>query len=202
MAKANPPPFIKIPQQFLADREVRKYFQNKDFILFQLWKKTGGGADLVAESNQFVTTNQAELNKINQIIGKGNELTSDETGFTVDSTALTVDMTNSVGEIVAGESSTSSVDLSGFVSNVDHTGHIVGATSTALQSAAITDQATVTAVDGDFVLISDTSDSGNLKRVDVAPFLSAAAAATGSGGIFDCGSRFSGDAVFDCGSRF
>jgi hypothetical protein len=92
MAKANPPPFLKLPKKFAEDRELRKYFQNKDFIIFQLWKKLGGGTDLVAESNQFVTTNQAELNAINQRLGSGNALTSDETGFTVDSTALTVDM--------------------------------------------------------------------------------------------------------------
>ena len=35
----------------------------------------------------------AQLNEINNRLGSGDPLTSDETGFTVDSTKLTVDMT-------------------------------------------------------------------------------------------------------------
>lgn len=92
MAKVNPPPFLKTPKQFMQEKDLRKYFQATEFMLFQLWKRSGGGSDLIAESNKFVTTNQAALNVINQRLGSGNALTSDETGFTVDSAALTVDM--------------------------------------------------------------------------------------------------------------
>ena len=93
MAKVNPPPFLKTPKEFLKNKETRSYFQAAEFMWFQLWKRSGGGTDAILASNQFVTTNQAELNSINQRLGSGNALTSDETGFTVDSTALTVDMT-------------------------------------------------------------------------------------------------------------
>ena len=88
--------------------------------------------------------------------------------------------------------------------NMEFSGEVTGldANSLILDKLAITNKSTIVPVSGDFILFSDTSDSGNLKRVDVAPFLSAAAAAAGSGGVFDCGSRFSGDAGFDCGSRF
>lgn len=41
-----------------------------------------------------------------------------------------------------------------------------------LDGTLITDQTTVTPVSGDFVLLSDTSDSGNLKKVDANDFLS------------------------------
>ena len=40
-----------------------------------------------------------------------------------------------------------------------------------LDGTFITDQDTVTPVSGDFVLISDTSDSGDLKKVDALDFL-------------------------------
>jgi len=43
--------------------------------------------------------------------------------------------------------------------------------STEIKSEIITGQATVTGISGDFVLISDTSDTGNLKKVDVLDFL-------------------------------
>ena len=45
MARVNPPPNIKIPKQFLVDRETRAYFEKKDFIMFQVWKRLGGGDD-------------------------------------------------------------------------------------------------------------------------------------------------------------
>ena len=49
MAKANPPPFFKIPKKWLADKELRAYLQNRDFIQFQLWKKIGGGSDAIED---------------------------------------------------------------------------------------------------------------------------------------------------------
>jgi hypothetical protein len=57
------------------------------------------------------------------------------------------------------------------VSNATHTGDVTGATALTLQSVSITGQTLVTAVSGDFVLISDTSDSGNLKKVNASDFL-------------------------------
>lgn len=59
-----------------------------------------------------------------------------------------------------------------FISSIPtHTGDVTGDTALTLESVAITGQTTVTGVSGDFVLISDTSDSGNLKKVDVVDFL-------------------------------
>jgi hypothetical protein len=52
-----------------------------------------------------------------------------------------------------------------------HTGEVTGDTSLILDKTAITNKTTVTAVLGDYVLISDTSDSGNLKKVTVDDFL-------------------------------
>ena len=61
------------------------------------------------------------------------------------------------------------------VTNATHTSEVTGATALTVASVAITNKTTVTALSGDFVLISDTSDSGNLKKVDAADFLAAGA---------------------------
>ena len=50
------------------------------------------------------------------------------------------------------------------VTNATHTGDAAGATVLTIQPAAITGKATVTPDGADFVLISDTSDSGALKK--------------------------------------
>ena len=92
MANVNPPPHLKLPKQFFDDKGAREYFQSLEFIVFQLWKRSGGGTDAIETANQFVTSNQAAVNAINQRLGSGDALTSDETGFTVDSTLLSADM--------------------------------------------------------------------------------------------------------------
>lgn len=56
------------------------------------------------------------------------------------------------------------------VTNATHTGDVAGATALTLQNAAISGKSTVTAVGADFVLIGDTSDSGNLKKALVSDF--------------------------------
>ena len=93
MARVNPPPQLKIPKQFLKDKEVRDYLQQRDWIQFQMWKRIGGSEDIVSQANQFITTNQSALNEINNRLGSGDALTSDDTGFTVDLDTLSVDMT-------------------------------------------------------------------------------------------------------------
>lgn len=60
------------------------------------------------------------------------------------------------------------------VTNATHTGDVTGSVGLTLQSVAITGQSTVSAASGDFVLISDTGDSGNLKKVDALDFLGGA----------------------------
>lgn len=53
---------------------------------------------------------------------------------------------------------------SGLVSNATHTGEVTGSTTLTLDKTAITNKTTVTVANDDYVLISDTSDSGNLKK--------------------------------------
>jgi len=59
------------------------------------------------------------------------------------------------------------------VSNATHTGQITGSTALTLDKTSITDQSVVTAVSSDYVVISDTSDTGNLKKALISDFASA-----------------------------
>lgn len=73
----------------------------------------------------------------------------------------------------------------GKTSNATHTGEVTGATSLTVDKTAITNKTQVSADAADYLLISDTSDSGNLKKtlisslpsvsgssVDIQPFTS------------------------------
>ena len=91
--RVNLPTQLEIPPEFQKDRNTLRYFEERDFVLFQLWKKTGGSQSLPVASAEVTASQQANINVINERLGSGNPLTSDETGFTVDSIKLTVDMT-------------------------------------------------------------------------------------------------------------
>jgi hypothetical protein len=56
------------------------------------------------------------------------------------------------------------------VTNATHTGDVTGSGALTLESVAITGQSEVTVDDADHVLISDASDSGNLKKVLASDF--------------------------------
>lgn len=58
-------------------------------------------------------------------------------------------------------------------SNATHTGDVTGSTTLTIDKTAITGKTAVTAVGTDYVLISDTDDTGNLKKALVSDFLGA-----------------------------
>lgn len=72
MAKVNPPPALRIPQKVNQDPELRAYFEQIGTILFQLWSRTGGGNDNVADNgiDSGVADNKATqaINLLNQYI--------------------------------------------------------------------------------------------------------------------------------------
>jgi len=57
--------------------------------------------------------------------------------------------------------------------NATHTGDVTGSGALTIDKTAITGKTTVTAVGADYVMISDTSDTGNLKKAHVSDFLGA-----------------------------
>ena len=95
MVAVSPPPYIVLPKEFLEDTEKREYFQQQNFIIYQLWKRTGGSEDNIAALANSGPSLSSRLITLEQRIGSGDALTSDETGFTVDSTIFSVDMDES-----------------------------------------------------------------------------------------------------------
>lgn len=54
MVAVNPPPHLQMPAEFLSDKAKRDYFQQLEFILWQLFERTGGGSDAVTGNDGFV----------------------------------------------------------------------------------------------------------------------------------------------------
>jgi hypothetical protein len=50
MALVNPPPQFRRPKKINADKELRPYFEKLEWLLFQLWTRTGGADDSVDET--------------------------------------------------------------------------------------------------------------------------------------------------------
>ena len=52
--RINPPPALRIPQQFIKDKEVRKFFEQQGQILFQMWNRMGGSTDSISDSQDAI----------------------------------------------------------------------------------------------------------------------------------------------------
>ena len=88
----NPPPQLQIPKMFRGDREAVAFFDQQRTILRQLYDRTGGATDSVADldsSGTGVFNSYAQQNQ--RVINGLPEFTIDTTGFTMDSTKLTTD---------------------------------------------------------------------------------------------------------------
>jgi hypothetical protein len=94
MAKVNPPTQLTLPPEVAQNPSLKKAFDDRDFIAFQLWKRSGGSSDLVSDLRESETlSDEAELADIRKIIGSGIPFTMDSTGWTMDTTLLTMDKT-------------------------------------------------------------------------------------------------------------
>tara|TARA_R110000765_G_scaffold177205_1_gene282521 strand:+ start:899 stop:1192 length:294 start_codon:yes stop_codon:yes gene_type:complete len=88
----NPPPFLKIPPEFLKDRVTRAFFEQQNTVIFQLWNKLGGNNDPIADLSSFSTNGfSSQVQWLQQQIDGLPEFTVDTTGFTFDSTKITFD---------------------------------------------------------------------------------------------------------------
>lgn len=47
--KVNPPPSLRIPPTLAVNQDTRVYLEQVNRILFQLWQRTGGGTDAIAD---------------------------------------------------------------------------------------------------------------------------------------------------------
>ena len=88
----NPPPFLKIPPEFLKDRVTRAFFEQQNTVIFQLWNKLGGNTDPIADLSSFSTNGfSSQAQWLQQQINGLPEFTMDTSGFTFDSTKITFD---------------------------------------------------------------------------------------------------------------
>lgn len=111
-------------------------------------------------------------------VGLGNvDNTSDSTknSAVVTLTNKTIDLTSNTLTGTKAQFDTAVTDgnflyVGDVTSNATHTGDVTGDTALTIDKTAITGKTAVTAVGTDYVLISDTSDSGNLKKALVSDF--------------------------------
>lgn len=88
----NPPPFLKLPKAFLADREVRSFIEQQNQIIFQLWRKLGGNNDPISElKNTSLNGFSAQVQWMQRQIDGLPEFTIDTSGFLIDTSFITVD---------------------------------------------------------------------------------------------------------------
>ena len=124
----------------------------------------------LATDDVFVVGDTSDASEVAKGITRANLITDLTTSF---APALTADQ-NYVSDaqlvVVGNTSGTNTGDnavnsnYSGLVTNATHTGEVTGATALTVDKTAITGKTAVTAEGTDYVLISDTSDSGNLKK--------------------------------------
>ena len=50
MNRVNPPKQLVLPDSIRENLELKKAFDDRDFIMFQMWKRLGGGDDFVFDA--------------------------------------------------------------------------------------------------------------------------------------------------------
>ena len=88
----NPPPLLRTPKAFLVDGETREYISQLNTIIFQLYRRTGGVNDMIADiGNEGATSFSPLLQQTIKRLEGLPEFTIDTTGFTTDLTTITTD---------------------------------------------------------------------------------------------------------------
>lgn len=85
MTRVNPPPQLPIPKE--ASGKMKEFLSRQQMILFQLWKRTGGSEDLVADT--------AESEIFDQDIARSSDFLS------LPVTVTAVDHTSTESEIIS-----------------------------------------------------------------------------------------------------
>ena len=69
--RVNPPKQVVLPPKVANDLQLKKAFDDVYFILFQMWKRTGAGADFIDENqtNEAINHTLSKLFDIRQQIG-------------------------------------------------------------------------------------------------------------------------------------
>lgn len=76
----NPPPFLRLPPEFLKDKQTRAFIEQQNTIIFQLWNRLGGGTDEIDTIQQNITRsssiNSATFAKVSSLELKAFEVIS------------------------------------------------------------------------------------------------------------------------------
>ena len=95
--RVNPPTHLELPPEIKNNKQLKKAFDDRDYIAFQQWKRSGGGRDFIdeleAELSGVNANLKSKLFEVRKLIGSGKPVTIDTTGFTIDTTEQTIDMT-------------------------------------------------------------------------------------------------------------
>lgn len=124
----------------------------------------------LATDDVFVVGDTSDTSEVAKGITKANLLTDLGATFEPKKGADDNFVTDAQLVVIGNTSGTNTGDnavntlYSGLVTNATHTGEVTGATALTVDKTAITGKTAVTAEGTDYVLISDTSDSGNLKK--------------------------------------
>ncbi len=109
MINVNPPPRPRMPQTFLRDREVNGYMEQLQTIIFQLYTRSGGSGDAMAQALQDIVTIFGELTELDELRPLINKNTSDINGLLLKAFKLvtvTSDYTTGPNEVINCENTT------------------------------------------------------------------------------------------------
>jgi hypothetical protein len=61
--RVNPPKQLVLPKSIASNIELKKAFDDTHFILFQLWKRVGGGDDAIDNAEQNITSSSSRVSR-------------------------------------------------------------------------------------------------------------------------------------------
>ena len=91
--KVNPPPQLRMPEDFYNDPVKRSFFERQNTILFQLWNRTGGSEDFIDDSEQALTSTGS---RVARNAAKINAL--EKAGFDIE--IITADFTTNKNQVI------------------------------------------------------------------------------------------------------
>jgi len=121
----------------------------------------------IIHNNDLDTRIDFNTNEIELVAGANNALVASTTGVDV---AGDITLTGTVDGI---DIATDVAANTSKVTNATHTGEVTGSGALTVDKTAVSNQSLVTAVGSDYVIIGDTSDTGNLKKALISDFASA-----------------------------
>lgn len=86
--RVNPPKQLELPEAVRDNPDLKKAFDDRDFILFQLWTRTGAGDDAIDNTEQTLTSTSSRVSRnasrINSLELKEFEIVPTTVGITTD----------------------------------------------------------------------------------------------------------------------